>query len=473
MSLKHIHLIATAALLAACSTNPVTGRREITLVSEAQEIQMGQEAAQQVEASIGLVKDEQLQAYVRRIGATMAAKSERPEIPWRFGVIDDPTPNAFALPGGPVYITRGLMSLLDSEAELASVIGHEIGHITARHSVQMISKSQLAQLGLGLATILRPELQQFGGLLSSSMQLLFLKYGRDAERQADDLGFRYALNQSYDVSEMDDVFLSLQRVGEREGQSKLPAWASTHPDPGDRAKAVNTRIAALPAPTAPLNIGRSEYMAQIDDMIYGENPRQGFFRDNLFLHPDLRFRLTFPAGWKTQNLPQAVVAISPREDAIVQMEFAQGSPMEAARAFFQQGVQQGQSSNSPINGLPAYTSYFQAQTQQGVVAGIVAFVAYNNSTYRILSYTSSQALRNYDDAFQRTAASFAQLTDQSALNIRPNVVDVVRITSAMTLAQFNARYPSVIPLRELALINQVAENATLPSGTQVKRVVTS
>ncbi|HEX6065983.1 MAG TPA: M48 family metalloprotease, partial [Longimicrobiales bacterium] len=143
-------MLTTAAvvLLAACSTNPVTGRREISLVSEGQEIQMGQEAAQQVEQSLGLVNDAELQAYVRRIGMELARASERPELPWRFGVIDDPTPNAFALPGGPVYITRGLMSLMNSEAELASVLGHEIGHITARHSAQMITKSQLGQIGL-------------------------------------------------------------------------------------------------------------------------------------------------------------------------------------------------------------------------------------------------------------------------------------------------------------------------------------
>ena len=474
MRLDRTVLIATTALLAACSTNPVTGRREITLVSEAQEIQLGQETARQVEGSIGLVKDEQLQAYVRRIGSALAAQSERPELPWRFGVIDDPTPNAFALPGGPVYITRGLMALLDSEAELASVLGHEIGHITARHSVQQISKAQLANLGLGIATILRPELQQFGGVLSSGMQLLFLKYGRDAERQADELGFNYALAHSYDVSEMDDVFLSLQRVGEAAGSSRLPAWASTHPDPGERAQSINQRIAAMPAPGAPLQTGRAAYMAQVDNMVYGENPRQGFFRNGEFLHPDLRFRMGFPNGWKTQNMPQAVIAISPQEDAIIQLEFAQGTPSQAAREFFsQQGVRQGQSSSANINGLPAYASYFQVQTQQGIIAGLVTFISYNGSTYRILSYTSSDRLGGYDQAFRGVAGSFAQLTDQSALNVQPNVIDVVRTPSAMTLAQFNARYPSVIPIGELAIMNQLQENGTIPAGTSVKRVVKS
>ena len=474
VGIKGFKLVGLAVLLAGCATNPVTGRREISLVSEGQEIQMGQEGARQVEQSLGLVKDEQLQAYVRRIGLELAKQSERPGLPWRFGVIDDPTPNAFALPGGPVYITRGLMNLMNSEAELASVLGHEIGHITARHSAQAMTRAQLGQLGLIAAIIARPELAQFGDALSSGMQLLFLKYGRDAERQADELGFKYALNDSYDVSEMDDVFLSLQRYGEKEGRSGLPAWASTHPDPGERAKTVQQRVAALPAPPAPRIINALEYMNHIDGLVFGENPRQGFFRGGEFLHPDLRFRMAMPNGWKTQNLPQAVVAVSPNQDAIVQLQFAQGSPTQAAQQFFsQQGIQQGQSSGASVNGNPAYTSYFRAATQQGNIAGLVSFVSHNGNTYQILSYTSEQRLSSYDNVFRGVAGSFATLTDPSALNVRPNVVDVVQIPSAMTLTQFNQRYPSVIPIAELSIINQVNTGEVMPAGTRVKRVVTS
>jgi predicted Zn-dependent protease len=471
---RRISFLVVVAAVAGCSTNPVTGRREISLVSEGQEVQMGQEAAQQVEKSLGLVNDADLQAYVRRIGMELARQSERPQLPWRFGVIDDPTPNAFALPGGPVYITRGLLTLMDSEAELASVLGHEIGHITARHSAQQITKSQLGQIGLLAVLIAKPELAQFGDALSTGMQLLFLKYGRDAERQADELGFKYALNDNYDVSEMDDVFLALQRVGEAEGRSGIPAWASTHPDPGERAKTVQQRVAALPAPPAPRVLNEQAYLNQIDGLVFGENPRQGFFRNGEFLHPDLRFRLRMPSGWKTQNMPQAVVAVSPQQDAIVQLQFAQGDPTAAARTFFsQQGIQQGQASNAAINGNPAYSSYFQAQTQSGVVGGLVTFISYNGATYQILSYTSAAQMNAYDNTFRGVAGSFATLTDPSALNVRPNVIDVVQIPSAMTLTQFNQRYPSVVPIDQLAIINQVGATETMPSGSRVKRVVTS
>jgi predicted Zn-dependent protease len=464
--------LVTALLLAACATNPVTGRKEISLVSEGQEIQMGQEAAQQVESSLGLVDDAELQAYVRRVGNKLAAASQRPQLPWRFGVIDDPTPNAFALPGGPIYITRGLMSLMDSEAELATVLGHEIGHVTARHTASQITKSQLYQIAAVGAMIAAPGLQNFGGLLSSGLQLLFLKYSRDNERQADELGFAYALGQNYDVVEMADVFRSLQRVGEVEGKSGIPSWMSTHPDPGERVQTAQKRVAALPAPPAPRVTGRVEYFSQINNLIYGENPRQGFFRGGEFLHPDLRFRMNFPTGWKTQNSPQAVTAVSPNQDAAVQMTLAQGSPQQAAQRFFsQQGLQAGQTSNNSINGNPAFTGYFQAQTEQGTVQGIASFIAYGGNTYQIIGYSSAQRFGSYDQSFRGTIGSFATLTDQSALNVRPNRLTVVRTSAPMTLSEFNSRYPSVIPLRELAIINQVEENSRIPAGTEVKRVV--
>ncbi|MGH7719702.1 MAG: M48 family metalloprotease, partial [Gemmatimonadaceae bacterium] len=234
-----------AATVAGCATNPVTGRSELSLVSESQEIQLGQQAAQQVAQSIGLVNDDALQQYVQRIGADLARESERPGLPWTFRVVDDPTPNAFALPGGYIFVTRGLMSLMENEAELASVLGHEIGHVTAKHQVQAISRQQLASLGLGIGMILSEDLRQYGELASAGLQLLFLKYGRDAERQADDLGFKYALNDGYDVRQMADVFASLQRASEKSGQSPLPSWLATHPYPEERIEATRARLASL------------------------------------------------------------------------------------------------------------------------------------------------------------------------------------------------------------------------------------
>ncbi|MGH7480528.1 MAG: M48 family metalloprotease [Longimicrobiales bacterium] len=455
-----------------CATNPVTGETELALISEQQEIQLGQQTAQQVAASIGLVQDDALQAYVQRVGETLARASERPRLPWTFRVVDDPTPNAFALPGGYIFLTRGMLALMDSEAELAAVLGHEIGHVTARHSVNQISRAQLAQIGLGIGGILVPELQQFGGLASAGLQLLFLKYGRDDERQADELGFAYAGNAGYDLREMDDVFASLQRIGEREGRSGLPTWLSSHPAPAERIEAIRQRLAETQrAPDA--RLARADYLEEIEGLVYGENPRNGFFEGSTFLHPDLRFRLEFPRGWPTQNMAQAVVAGSPGQDALLQLTLAEATSADAAaRAFFgQQGVRAGATSRASIGGLPAVAGEFQAQTQQGVLQGIVAFIEHGGRTYQLMGYAPAQVYPRYASVFEQTLRSFRTLNDPGALAVEPDRLEIVRIERAMTLAEFDRRYPSAVPIEELAIINQVGDpGATLAAATLVKRV---
>ena len=469
--------VAAVALVVAagsCAVNPVTGRRELALISEAQEIQLGRQAAAGAEQSIGLVPDSALQRYVQTIGAELARESERPHLPWTFRVVDDPTPNAFALPGGFIFLTRGMMELMDSEAELAAVLGHEIGHVTARHTVSQLSRAQLAQIGLVFGSVLFPSAaEQFGGLAQSGLQLLFLGYSRNAERQADDLGFRYAVRESYDVREMDDVFASLQRLGQRQQQSALPAWLSTHPAPEERIRSVEERLAGTPIPPGAL-LRRGEYLARIDGLVYGQDPRNGYFQGGLFLHPDLRFQVRFPEGWANQNLAQSVSALSPRRDAAIQLGFAEARGREAAaqRFFGQQGVAAGRNARELINDVPAIVSYFQAQTQQGVVGGLVAFYELGDNTYQLIMYAPGPSFNQYEPLFRQIAGSFAPLTDPRALAVQPNRIRVVRLDRPTSLAAFHRASPSAIPLEELAILNQVTDvNAPLPAGTLVKRVV--
>jgi len=461
---------------AACARNPVTGERELALVSESQEISLGQQSAQEVAQTMGLVNDEALNQYVQRVGAALAGESERPGLPWTFRVVDDPTPNAFALPGGYIFVTRGLMSLMNSEAELATVLGHEIGHVTARHSVQQISRAQLAQLGLGLGAVLSPTIAKYGQLAGTGLQLLFLKYGRDAERQADDLGFKYALQENYDVREMVDVFAALQRASEAAGQTPIPTWMATHPYPQERIERTERRLASLDRSLDNAVANRPEFLQRVKGLVYGENPRNGYFRGSSFIHPELRFRFDLPSGWRAQNTSGAVVGVSPQQDAIVQLTLAQqGDPVTAARSFLsQEGVQAGRTFQEPINGVPAAGSYFQAQTQQGVVQGIVAYFAHGGQTFQLLSYAPEGKLEQYDAAFRRTVGSFSPVTDPQLLNVQPHRVDVVRIDRAMTLAQFNAQYPSAVPIADVALLNQLpSADAQLAAGSLVKRVVAS
>jgi len=462
-------------MVAACATNPVTGKRELSLVSEQQEIQMGQEGAKQVAQDIGLVNDQALQNYLQGVGAAIAAKSERPNLPWTFRVVDDPSPNAFALPGGFIFVTRGLLDLMNNEAELASVVGHEIGHVTARHSVQQMSQQQVAQLALGIGSILSPTVAQLGGAASQGLGLLFLKYGRDDERQADDLGFRYALGQGYDVRYMDDVFRSLQRLGEASKQSPLPTWLATHPGEAERIQSIDAKLAALqPNQLANAKVNAQGYMQRINGLVYGQNPRNGFFQGSTFYQPDLRFQITLPNGWQGQNLTQAVVAVSPQQDAIMQLTLAQGdSPDAAARTFLsQQGIQAGQASRETVNGVPAVASTFQAQTEEGVIQGLAAFFTYNGTTYQVIGYAPAQRYAAYDQIFRQALGTFRPVSDPKILNVQPNTVKVVTLSQSMTLAEFAQRNPSVVPLAELAIVNQVENtSASIPAGTAVKQIV--
>jgi predicted Zn-dependent protease len=461
-------------LVAACATNPVTGKPELSLVSEQQEIQMGQQGAQQVAQEVGLIKDQALQNYVQSVGSAIAAKSERPNLPWTFRAVDDPSPNAFALPGGYIFVTRGLLDLMNNEAELASVLGHEIGHVTARHSVHQMSQQQLAQLALGVGAILSPTVAQLGEVASQGLGLLFLKYSRDDESQADDLGFRYALNQGYDVRYMDDVFRSLQRIEESSKQSPLPTWLQTHPGEADRIQAIDKKLAQLqPNQLANAKVNAQQYLQRVNGLVYGADPRNGFFQGNTFYHPDLRFQITLPSGWQGQNLAQAVMAVSPQQDAMIQLTLAQGnSPENAARTFLsQQGIQAGQASQQTVNGVPAVASTFQAQTEQGVIQGLAAFFTYNGSTYQVLAYSPAQRYGAYEAAFRQSLGSFAPVTDSRVLNVQPNKINIVTVQQPTTLAAFNQRTPSTISISELAIVNQIEDpNKPLPAGTPVKQV---
>jgi len=477
--LAYIGLLVPTLMLGtgvgSCARNPVTGKSELSLVSESQEIEMGKQGAQEVAQTIGLYDNANAQAYVAEIGKPIAAKSERPNLPWEFHVVDDASVNAFALPGGFIYVTRGLMSTINDEAEFATVIGHEIGHVTNRHSVQMISKSQLAQLGLGIGSILSSDIAKFGQLAGAGLQVLFLKYSRDAENQADQAGFRYALNQGYDVREMPKVFQTLDRISQTGGGGgKLPEWLATHPNPGNRIKHIETMLDTVHTDLSKAKVNQDGYLQRIKGMTYGEDPRQGYFEGTQFYHPKMRFQLHFPDGWQVQNSAAAVASMSPNQDAIIQLSLAgQGSPQQAAQQFLsQQGVQAGQSSNTSINGLPATSSYFQAQTEQGTIEGIVSFISYGGQTFGLMGYTPGGKLGTYDHVFQSAIRSFGELRDGSKINVEPARIELVKVSRDMTLEQFNAQYPSSVPIEQVAIINEVEGPSTvLPAGRLLKRVV--
>jgi predicted Zn-dependent protease len=461
----------------ACQTNPATGRLQFNMVGMEQEIAMGQEAHQQIGVTMGIYEDAELERYVAELGEAMAATSELPDLPWTFRVVDDPTVNAFALPGGFVYFTRGILAHFNNEAELAAVMGHEIAHVTARHGTNRLSQMQIAQLGIGLAMVLEPELQRFAPLAGIGMQLLFLSFNRGQEHEADRLGVRYMTNLDYDPRSMIDVMETLRRASEAAGAARLPEWLATHPHPENRAEEILSHIEVEVGPEARdwIPPGQDRYLQQIDGMVYGPDPRQGYTRNGTFHHPELRFSMTFPPQWRIINQRQAVIGLNADRDASVQLTISDQASIEAAarQLYDIEQVEGAGIQRTQINGLPAGVGDFTVRSQQGVIQGTAAFIEYEGRIYQLLGYSGANVWQTHQQQLRSSIQSFSQLTDRRALQVEPLRIDVVRLDGAMTLQQLYDQYYGAtgpVPLSEIALINQVEPEDLIAAGTSVKMV---
>lgn len=473
MKLTRSLLVTLVLVVAACAVNPATGERELSLVSESQEIAMGREADPQISAQLGLVDNPELQSYVSDLGLRLAAVSERPDLPWTFRVVDDPTVNAFALPGGFIYVTRGILAHFDSEAELAGVLGHEIGHVTARHSVSQISRQQLQQIGLGVGMVLSEDIRRVGGLLSAGMQLMNLSYSRGDETQSDELGLRYISREGYDPTSMIGVFEMLAQAGGGSGEGRIPEWQLTHPYPENRADNIREYIAEQGLPTEG-TVARDRYLNRLDDMVFGDDPRQGYFKDARFVHPDLEFELTFPSGWRTINQRTVVAAIEPGEEAVMTVEVAQDAtdPAAALREFLaQEGIAGGAVREESTDGVAKARADFEATTEGGTVRGEVAFVRHEGVTYRLLGYgASASTWSSHAGRVAATISSFRPVDDPAILAVQPWRLEIRSLSEAMSLSTYLQRNASPASIETLARINRVTPQEVMSSGRLIKWV---
>jgi len=470
-------LVAGVALtlLCACATNPVTGRPQFVLVSEAQEIALGRQAAPEIAAGMGIYEDAALQRYVEGIGLRMAKGSERPDLPWQFRVVDDPTVNAFALPGGFIYVTRGILAHMSSEAELASVLGHEIGHVTARHSVSQQTKQIGAQIVLLPTVFLPSDLQNLSGaLLGSGFQLLFLKHSRDDERQSDELGLAYMSRAGYDPNEMVDMFRTLGRSSRAGGGRGVPEWLATHPNPENREQLIAQRIGRLPEAARSGTVGREAFMQRVDGLVFGRDPRQGFFSEtNVYHHPELAFRVSFPKSWKTVDMRQFVAAANPEQDALIRLTLVEGDdPEAAARRFLESAGVRGTSPTlSSVNGLDSATADFVATADQTPIRGIVTFVKHGNRIFGLVGFAPQSAFAARQAALRETLASFSPETDPAVLGAEPWRIRIVTPPRRMSQPAFAQAYPGPASVDELALLNQLDAGELYPAGVPAKQIV--
>jgi predicted Zn-dependent protease len=467
--------LASASLLFdSCARNPVTGKRQVVFMSEEQEIAMGKEADPQIVAQYGLYEDKNLQAFLSEKGKQMAAISHRPNLNYEFKIVDSDILNAFAIPGGYVYFTRGIMAHFNNEAEMAGVLGHEIGHVTARHSVAQQRNQILGQIGLIAGMVISPTIAQFGDAASQGLGLLFLKFGRDAEREADKLGVEYSSKINYDAQQMANFFTTLERQSQASGAEELPNFLSTHPNPGERHVTVGQLATEWKQKLNLTNaqVNREAYLRRIEGLIYGEDPRQGYLENSVFYHPVLKFQFSTPAGWAYQNTPQRVQLAPKDGKALFMMMGAQGNTLQdAATAMLQQfKLQTVESNQTTVNGLPALAIVADQPQQNGAVIRTLSYLIQHNGTiYHLIGVSSSADFNAYASYFTNIMQSFRNLTDPSKLNKQPERVRIksVRQTGSLEQALRNHNTPQA-RLNELAILNGMKLTDQVTQGMLIK-----
>ncbi|WP_426060178.1 M48 family metalloprotease [Hymenobacter sp. B1770] len=431
----------------------------------------------QVLAQFGLYNNPTLQRLIDTKGQQMNKVSDRPGN-YGFTIVDSPVINAFATPDGHVYFTRGIMAHFNSEAQFAGVLGHELGHITAKHGQSQQRRSTAAGIGLLLGSIVAPRvMQSVGGLVQQGVGLGMLKYGRDDERESDQLGVKYSTKIGYDASHMADFFQTLQRNEQASGGGGMPGFLSSHPNSADRYATVK-KLAAQAKQNAgrqQLTVGRETYLRMIDGLPYGEDPRQGYVERGVFYHPELKFQMPIPSGWKSQNSPSQFQMAEPNGKALVVLVPAGGNSLdEAAQGLAKAiGLQSANAQRATISGFPAVVMQGDQAAQQGQAgARVLAHVIQDGSNYYgIVGLTTAAAFQTYANTFSGVAQGFARLTDASKLNRTSEKIRIKSATGNQTLAQ--ALSANGVPTNrheELAILNGMQRTDRLTSGMLFKTV---
>ncbi len=467
-------IILIGAAIVACAVNPVTGRKELMMYSEAQEIELGRQTDAEVAATYGLYDDQALQAYVTKMGLALAAKGQRPNLPWRFAVLDSPVVNAFAVPGGAIYVTRGILAMMGSEAELAAVLGHEIGHVNARHSMSQMSKAQIAQIGLVVGSVVSKEFAKYAGLAGAGLQVLFLKFSRDNEHQADALGIDYARAGGFDPAEMAATFVGLQKMGDLSGGgSSLPGFLSTHPLTPDRI----ARVQSMRKPEDASLARRPEaYLQAIQNIVYGEDPRQGYVENGVFYHPGLRFQFAVPSGWKVENMASRVTIVAPDQGAGVILQG--GKTTDTAEEFARkQGAEIAGSggrllgeSRTTVNGLACYEqAYDIAQQNAEDVRMSLSCIKKDDMVYTFQAISPASGYAKYQTGFRSLVTSFRHLTEASKINRSPLRLALVKADGRESLQAIFQR--TGLPEKSwppFAVMNALELKDVPPAGKLVK-----
>lgn len=460
------------ALLSGCAINPVTGKQDLVLMSEKQEVVLGDKEHPNILKRYGQYKLTKLTAYVNRVGQRLATNSHRNQLKYHFTVLDSPEVNAFALPGGYIYITRGILAYLNSEAELAAVLGHEIGHVTARHGVRQYSATVLTNIGFTLGSVFIPEMrtgaaQELFNVLGSA---LLNGYGRDHELEADGLGAEYLARSGYDPKAMIQVIrvlkdqeqFDIQRAHKegREPRVYHGIFAS-HPDNDTRLQRVVNKAASMKS-HAQVDVERKDFLDSLNGMTFGQSELQGIIHGTRFYHKTLDFGLRFPDNWEIHNRPDTLVAVAPKKHALLQLWSLKRQSNSSAREFLRNHFKLNDlSQGRPIksHGLEGYTALANIKTPFGQRHARIAVMFKHKRAYIFAGATQKAAdLDTYDGILLSTIQSFHRLrVDEmkfaialriSLLHSKPNTrfsqlakQSPIKTYAEEQLRLLNAKYP--------------------------------
>ena len=493
MRIQLLPLVLATSLLVACGSqvqNPVTGRTERTVLDESGEIALGRKEHQQVLQEYPVYGDAKVQAYVNALGQRLAKQSHRSQLEWHFTVLDSPEINAFALPGGYVYITRGIMAYLDSEADLAGVIGHEIGHVTARHGAQRATREQTAGIGVLAATVLGAVLESRGvggaGRVASDVSQVaaagyVASYGREQELQADSLGAEYLARTRYDPANMVDVIRGLKSqekfaADQARAQGRAaPAqnsWLASHPSNDQRLEAITALAARYKGQYE--DEGRARYLQVVDGMLFGESPQQGLTRGRNFYHETLGLALTAPAQWTIRNSADQLLLLNAARDAALVVHVVPprlgSNHDEIIRNAFK--PLQGRTERLLINGMQAthFTGvHAGAQGQQEPVEATVVTGPGDNRFLLVWSARDGAALQRARGQLEQAQGSFRPLTAADRADARPWQLRTVAYPRG-GFAELARGSVLEAPEQQLRLLNGVYDGGEPRPGQPVKVV---
>lgn len=484
-----LYFIAIAALtLQSCSRNPVTGKKELIFMSQEQEIALGAQSHPSVVATMGLYDDTKLQNFINEKGKAMAAISHRPDLPYQFYIVDSPVVNAFAVPGGYVYFTRGIMAHFNNTAEFAGVLGHEIGHITARHSARQQTTQVLGTVGLMAGMVLSDKVRQMGDQAVQGLQMVLLGYSRAHESESDKIGVGYSGKIGYDAREMAQFFGTLKRLSDKSGQA-IPTFMSTHPDPGDRMNNVQ-QMAQEYQKANPGNylVERDSYLRMVDGIVYGEDPKQGFVENRMFYHPELKFQFPVPQDWQYENSPIQFQMAAKDGKSMMMLTVAEGKTLdEAAQSVVKNyNFKVLENKTTTINGIPALVmvSQIQPQQQQGtqttqtqtqaqdsntVVQVGTWLLQHNGMILALHGMAYAPAFNTAYGTFRGVAEGFKALNDPDKLNRKPERIRIKTVTRSAPFKDVMKGFGMPDSrLDELGILNQMQPTDNVAQGTLIK-----